>query len=243
MRFGTTFVLAAAAVLAGVAVAGIAFPPAAEAGDDVKKALELKKKRDAFRKKLKDDQKLPFFDLSYAADLKVCKDLRWTQTDPPPFQEVKEEQGGQFFAVWSPDITKGTGIVIKAIKMVHKLGNSEYSNEFKYIGKKVKCSDDDGILEGYYEDFKIVAKPDERQLAKCIAPKKRKVGPADGYASVWGTDPETKKPTRQDFYKWKSGNETWVVIAEFNEKFLDDPDILEKAEELIRSIKELKPPK
>ena len=247
-RIRSIFVLAAAAVLGGALFATysahIASPPSARAADDkdAKKAEKLKAKRDAFRTKLKEAGKFPFFDMSYAADQKAVQETRWTQTDPPPFADVSEEKGGQFWAVWSPDITKGWGVEIRVIKYIHKSldGKSEFSMNFEHAGKTCKTADKKAMIEGFYEDWLKQAR--DVVESKCVEPKKKKVGPTEMWASIVGTDPEAGKRERRDFYLWTDANTTWIAVVRFNDKYLDDPGILEKAEEFIGTIRDLKPP-
>lgn len=247
MRLGTRFLfLTTAAALLAAATGLVVIPERrAYAGDKVAEAAALAKKRDEFRKKRKEEQKLPFLDLSYAADLKVCKETRWTQTDPP-HPEATEESGMQFRAGWSPDITKGGGISVTAYKWIHKSpdGKSVYTYEFKLLGTKCNTSESDKMMENFYaEDLKKL-NPDDNQKTKCKKPAKKKVGPpTEMWASAWGTDPESKKRTRRDTYMWVDGGATWMIFAEFDEKYLDDPEIMDKAEDFIASIKPLKPPK
>lgn len=243
-RVRPILVLAAAAVLGATFAAALPDPPAARAADDkdVKKAQALKAKRDAFRKKLKEAGKHPFFDLSYAADQKAVQETRWTQTDPPPFADVSEEKGGQFFAVWSPDITKGFGIEIQVVKYLHKQPNSTggYNVTFEHVGMTCSTADKAKMIEGTWKDWmKQVKEPVE---AKCQEPKKKKVGPADTWASVVGTEPQGGKRERRDFYAWADGGSTWIAIVKFSDKFLDDPLILAKAEEYIGTWKDPKAP-
>jgi len=235
-------VAALSAALGGVAATAV-LPPPVWAGDkDLKKLEALKAKREEFRKKKKEEGKFPFFDLSYAADTKSMKETRWTQTDPPPFQEVSEDKGGQFFATFSPDITKGSAIEIKAIKYIHgdSVKKLEYSMNFEHAGISCKCADKDKMIEGFYLDEKRRMKDVIED--KCVEPKKAKVGPAKAYASVTGTDAQSGKRKRVDFYMWTDPNVTWILIVEINDKFIDEEGITDKAEDLIRSIKPLKAP-
>lgn len=231
--------LAAAAALGGVTAS--AALPAFAGGNDVKKIEALRKKRDDYRKKQKDAGKLPFFDLSYAADPKAVQETRWSQTDPPT-SDAKEYEGLQFNAAWSPDITKGGAIRMFVQKFPHKTedGKGKYTMNWEHAGKTCDCSDSDAMLLGKYLNEKRQMKdPIEK---KCVEPKKRKVGPCDGYASVWGTDSQSQKRTRQDFYKWVDSGATWLITVVFEEKYLDDPGVMEKAEELIKTMRELKAP-
>jgi hypothetical protein len=232
-------VLACAAALGGL-LASATVP--ALAGNDVKEMEALKAKRDKYRKGLKEKGKMPFFDLSHAADPAKVQETRWTQSDPPPYQGVEEEKGVQFHAVWSPDITKGSPITVMIQKFIHKSpdGKSVYSLPFDHAGMKPECSDDDAMLDGFFLDTKRKMK--EVKDEKCQKPKKTNVGPADGFASVVGLDPDSNKRERLDFYKWKTTNVTWIAKVTYEEKVMDDKDIIIKGEEFMKTITKLKPP-
>lgn len=235
--------------LAAFAGAALAAPLPVFAKDDPKAAKEakdaeaLKKRRNEYREKLKTKEgKLPFFDLSYAADPVKIKDTRWTQSDPP-HPQAKEEDGMQLNATWSASQQQQGGIRVQVYKMIHKSldGKSEFSYPFTNAGKQPKCADQSGMTEGFFLEWKktmgdVVEK-------KCVEPKKSGVGPASQFASVIGTDKESQKRERRDVYTWLGPNATWVTLVTFSDKYLDDPAILAKAEEFIDSFKELKPPK
>jgi len=213
---------------------------AKDAAKDAQDAAALKKKRDDFRAARKKEGKLPFLDLSYAADPVAIKDTRWTQTDPP-HPQAKEETGTQLSAGWSASTTQPGGISVVVNKYIHKSldGKSEFTFNFEKAGITCKTADKAKMAEGFFMDWKKELKADD---AKCTPPKDSNVGPADTYASVAGTDPVAQKRTRKDLYVWTGPNTTWVALVEFSDRFVDDKDILAKAAAFIGSFKKLKAP-
>lgn len=216
---------------------------AGDANKDLKEAEKLKKRRDAFREKLKKEGKFPFYDLSYAADQKACKESRWSQTDPPPVSaaDLSEEKGHQFWATWSVDVTKGQGIEIRVIKMLHKPSPTQKGvYEFKKIGQTVDVADDGKMIQGFYDE----TRKEFTNLveAKCVKPTKKSIGPTKMFCSIFGTNTESQKRERKDFYVWTGPNTTWLTIVTFSDKYLDEPGILDKAAEFIGTWRELKAP-
>jgi hypothetical protein len=248
-RIRPTLILALAA-LGGAALSIAADPAPLLAKDekkkddakDAKKAADLKKDRDAYREKVKKEGKLPFFDLSYAADPVKIEDTRWTQNDPP-HPQAEEDKGLQLNAMWSASAQQQGGITVRVNKFIHTSpdGKSVYSYTFEKAGIQCKTAEIGKMTEGFYEDWKKELKDVVEK--KCKAPDKCKVGPASTYASVVGTDPEAQKRERRDIYTWLGPNTTWAAIVTISDKYLDDPAIMKKAEEFIGSFKELKAPK
>jgi hypothetical protein len=234
----------AASALVGAAL-GAALPLEARsalAGDlnkDLKDAEALKKKRDTFREKLKKEGKFPFFDLTHAADQKVAQETRWSSDDMKS-DKALEEPGPQLHAVWSASTTQQGGIDVMIHKFLHNSldGKSEYTYTFEKAGKKAKTNDKKGIAEGFYLEWMKELK--DPVPTKCKEPKKTTVGPAELYATVVGTDPASQRRVRWDLYIWTGPNTTYFTKVEIGDKYLDDPDIMKKAEDFIGSIKEIK---
>lgn len=238
-RSRTAWILACAAV-AGACLASAPPSPAFakdEKGDtakDAKKAEQRKKDRDAFRQKRKDEGKLPFYDLLYAADPKAIEDTRWSQTEP---DSPDEEKGFQLLASWSASLTQGGGITVQIQKFPHSSGGQPQG--FKFDGKEVKTSDVQGVAVGITAE-RTKGISDIRKDKSVLEPKKSKVGPADLYLSFYGTDKAAQKPTRMDYYFWAGSAATYMAEVTFSDKYLDDAAILKKAEEFVGSIKPLK---
>lgn len=220
-----------AAVLAVAVVA--ASPPEARAKDD---AAERKEKREEHRKKLKEEGKLPFFDLSYFFDGKAAKETRWTQTDPPN-ANAEEKKGVQFYATWTAK--EGNPPLIRVViqKFIAQEGNSTYSTPFEYAGFSAPCGDKKKMAEGFYLDW--IKQCTEPVKEKCIEPKKATAaGPADLFASAVATDKESKKRERRDWYVW-GGKATWVVQFAFPDyEMVEKAKLDERAAEFMKFLKE-----
>lgn len=210
-----------------------------DAAKEAKEAAELKAKRDKFRDKLITDGKMPFYDLSYVADPKAAQETRWSQSNPP-HPQAEEEKGLQFAASFKVSASQEGGIDIRGHKFIHKSldGKSEYSYKFDRAGFDCKTADMKKMCEGFFTEWKKEM-VDVRE-EKCVEPKKSSVGPADVFASVIGTNKESQKRERRDFYAWTGPNTSWFLIVTFSDKWLDEPAILVKAEEFVKTIKECK---
>ena len=231
-------VAAVAALAAGAVVATL--PPAALAKDD---AAERKEKRDAYKKKLKEEKKLPYHDLSYFVDVGTAKETRWTQTDPPPFDDLSEKKGGQFFATFA--LKEGSPPVVRVTiqKFLAKDGNTSYSLPFEYAGYSADCGDKKKMITGFYEDW--IKKNTEPLKDKCDEPKKAAAaGPADLFATAVATDKESKKRERRDWYAWLGEGATWIAQFSYPDyEMVEKGKLNERVAEFMKYTKEAKPPK
>lgn len=233
---------------------GVAPPRDAEAAppDDPQRALR-ERRRDLYRARLEREGRLAFLDLSYASPARSKRDSRWSQTDLRASQTqplvrnrtapgAGEGDGIQFRAAWGPDLHKPAAIEISAEKFPHRTAaaRSRLTVHWEHAGFTCDSADSDRMLLGRFLTEKRRMK-DVLETA-CVAPKRRRVGPCDGYASVRGTDSSTQQPTRHDLYSWTAGDATWLVSVTFAPRWLDDPGVAAKAEELIASFTALKPP-
>jgi hypothetical protein len=233
--------IVAAAVAAAAALTPVLTAPSVLAKDDP--AAEAKA-REAVKKDLKEKKFFYTFDLMYAVDSVKLKESRWSWKDPPPFPEVSEKKGGQFWAVLASDAGE-QWVTITVQKMPHyeRNGNSEttFNLPFKSWGKTVLVSKVDDMAEGFYEDWILEATDVIKD--KCKKTKKRNLGPGEFYATAVGTDKEDKKRVRKIWVVWKTTSGvpcTWIAIATIAEKFIDTEEITKKAEDMIGGLKEVK---
>ena len=227
-----------AAILSATFVA-----PSVFAGDDAEKNAE---KREKVREKYTDKGGFTYHDLVYWVDAEKLEDSRWSVT---PIPSANHKKGLQLHANSVNEASAVAGMNIKVLcwKFLHeeREGSTRrpYSYPFDNLGESVSCADMDGMLEGFYEDWKRGAKDvleDECEQPKksnkkklhaafyddwcasasdlikkqCVKPKKKKFGPASLFAAAVGTDPETKERERREWYAWANGKEMSTYIIE-----------------------------
>ena len=231
----------AAAVAAAAALTPVLTAPSVLAKDDP--AAEAKA-REAVKKDLKEKKFFYTFDLSYAVDSVKLKESRWSWKDPPPFNEVTEKKGGQFYAVLAAE-TGEQWVQLAVSKMPHfeRQGNSQsnFNYEFKSWGKSVAVSKTGDMAEGFYEDW--IRECTDPIKDKSKATKKRTLGPGEYYATAVGTDKDDKKRVRKIWVVWGTTGSgtpcTWVAVATIAEKFVDTEEITKKVEDMISGMKEV----
>lgn len=229
----------AARFLGAVAVMLLVAPAAAKKDEDPAAV------RAEVRKEIKDASDMPFLDLSYKVLRKeLGGDARWAQVDPPPVQAPSEESGPQLYLTWDPRQSAEGGWVVEVLvtKLPHKRreGNtvSQLSVAFDRIGKSVLTSEHEKLLEATYEDWKKGAK--EVSKADCVEPRGAAgAGPGDEWASCTGTDPDTGKRERRDWYVWKKGDATWLVRVRYDGAMLGEKKVAEKGKELMKALREV----
>jgi hypothetical protein len=213
----------------------------------------IKANREAVRKKFKDAKKYPFGDLSYFCDSTKLKDARWEFRDHAEPTGVDDNH-----AVFSASFPSGNAsdptpsIDFLVFRMCHHkdVGGGKrqpFSYTFKSWGKSVPISDVKDMATGFYEDW--IREAQDVIKDKSQATKKTKVGPADYWGYAVGTDSETKKRVRKDWYLWvdNGGEVPFTFIAQFTtaDRFIDADDgkWVDKIAELMKSLQELKDPK
>jgi hypothetical protein len=226
-RVGTAVVIAAA-VVAGTAL-----------------AKGTPESRDEVRTEQKERGNLPFFDLSHVVDGKKLGDSRWEQKDPPPYQNVSEDKGAQLYMTLPLGAAADGGWAVEVVvfKMIHSEptgGNmrSVFSMTFDNIGKTCQVSAWKDVLENTYLDWKKAAS--DVNDKDCTDPRKSSLGPAKMWASATGTDPETKKRERRDWYVWNAPNVTWLARVRFDQSMLSNDAMLKKGEDLVKAVTQLK---
>jgi hypothetical protein len=216
---------------------------AASAKDD---PAAIAKAKEAVRADLKEKKWFYYHDLSYVVDAPKLKESRWEWKDPPPFGNVTEKQGGQFYATWVDKTGAEPGITVVVSKMPHfeRQGNSQsnFNYPFKSWGETVPVSKTDDMAKGFYEDW--IRSATDVIKDKCSPTKKKNIGPGEYYATAVGTDPEDKKRVRKDWYVWGTTGAdvpcTWVMTITIAEKFIDKEEIANKSVDLVKATKELK---
>ena len=247
-RSGFLFVLAFSALLGGAVVSAVS-PSIASAGNDAKdaKAAEkLKAAREKYRKERKDEGMWPFLDLSYAVTWKSSKlDSRWTCQDPPPGANNTEKEGLQFYATWESKIGSGADITVAVQKWEQKNSakNTVGTFNFENIGEKCEVAELEKVCDFFSREWKKKAtEPVERMCSKKGAEKAAGMGPAKWYAYMTANDPETKQRERHEWFVWSTANTTWMAHATYKANTLDKPDWLAYGADVVKAMKELKPP-
>lgn len=234
-------------LIAGAFALSAALVPVFETAAAKDDPAAQQKAREELRKELKETKKyFVFHDLSYFVDAPKLKDSRWDWKDPPPFSNVSEKQGGQFYATWVPNAGGEWGIrvVVNKMPFSERKGNttSNFSYEFKSWGKSVLISKVDEMALGFYEDW--LKESSEPLKEHCDAPKKMKVGPSDWYATAVATDKEEKKRVRKDWYVWAApyaGTQClWVAEFTFQDKFKEVEEVIKRSKDVMKEITEIK---
>ena len=234
----------AAAVAAAALLTPVLTAPPVLAKDDPAAAA---KAREEVRKDLKEAKKQPFADLSYVVDTTKLADGRWEFRDVPP--PADPDQGTMFNATFpsgnATDASASITFVVGKCIQVNNQTKKEYSQQFKSIGKSVKMSQVEDYAKGLYQEWMATATDQIKD--KCKETDKKSVGPSKYWGCAVGTDKELKKRVRKDWFVWVSntsaGSWTWTAEATTSEKFIDNKDWLEKLDNLMKNIKELKDPR
>ncbi len=219
---------------------------AAAATDAVSEARDpkLQTKRDKYREKQESAGIRCYFDLTYGVGAGTAEkpsiDSRWTFSSHPA--DAKEESGIQLSAVFADErMADGGAITLRVQKFVHKAGKSEFSVPFEHAGVSPKTADAKGMIAGYFAEYAAVLKDVVKD--RCVEPRKLRIGPAEYFASVVGTSPQTKQRERIDFYLWQGPNTTWVCTFTYTGVFeRRSSDFEEKVDAIMRAHRELKAP-
>jgi hypothetical protein len=238
------FAIAAAVAAAAVMTSVAATRPLLAKDDPAAQATA----REAVKKDLKEKKFFYTYDLSYSVDSAKLKESRWSWKDPPPFTDVSEKQGGEFFAQLASDAGE-VWVTLVVVKHPHfeQKGSQRapFQVEFKSWGKTVLVSKVDEMAEGQYEDWTREATDVIKD--KCKVTKKRNLGPGEYYATAVGTDKKDKKRVRKIWATWGTTGSgvpcTWVAEATIAEKFVDTDEIIKKTEDMIAGLKEIKDPR
>jgi hypothetical protein len=233
--------LGVAATLA--AAAFVASAPSAAAKDDPAKA---KADREALKKELKDKKCWYSYDLVYFVDSTKLKESRWDWKDPPPFKDVSEKKGGQLLLSLMTSAVGGEVAISIAVQKLpqYELNGSQksvFSLPFSAWGKSVPVSKIDDMAQGFYEEWTRSATDVIKE--KCHPPKKKAVGPAEWYSTAVGTDKDSKKRERHDWYVWGTTGAavpcTWIGEVTIAEKFIDNDEFVQKSEDVMKNMKEI----
>jgi hypothetical protein len=238
------FTFAAAVAAAALLTPVLTAPPVLAKDDPAAEA----KAREAVKKDLKDKKFFYSYDLSYSVDSAKLKESRWSWKDPPPFTDVSEKQGGQFYAVLASDAGE-QWVTLVLVKHPHfeQKGSSRapFQVEFKSWAKTVLVSKIDEMAEGQYEDW--IREATDVIKDKCKATKKKSLGPGEYYATAVGTDKKDKKRVRKTWVTWGTTGGgvpcTWIAEATIAEKFVDTEEIIKKVDDMIGGLKEIKDPR
>jgi hypothetical protein len=230
------------AVFALAALFSAAFvAPNVLAKDDAEK---LKEQREKVRAKYAEDKEgFPFYDLVYWVDAKKLEDSRWSMDS---VREPKHDRGLQLIANWVNEASAAEGMNIRVLvfKFLHEERRGSSTTPFSYpfnnLGESVRCSDLDGMLEGFYEDWKRGAK--DVLEDQCEKPKKSKFKVPKLQAAAVGTDPNSEQRIRMEWYAWINGKEksTYMVQIQYGPALYNKERLVEKGGELVKNIKEIK---
>jgi hypothetical protein len=235
-------------VAAAVAAAYLATPTFGVSAkeDPAKQAAD----RDALRKEYEAAKKYLTQDLTYFVDSSKLKDSRWEISTKLP-AGPDPNQGIMFSADFpSGNPTDATPSiqfrVFKCAQSVTKDGKkSTYSHEFKAWGKSVDLANVKEMAEGYYMEF--MASATEPIAAKSKKPDKHEVGPAKLWGCAVGTDKESKKRVRMDWYFWTDANKVasflWWAEVTTADKFIDNKEWIDKIDDLMKNMAEVKDPR
>ena len=230
--------------LTAMALAAVAMPSALLArGDDAEK---LKEDREKVREKYESkDEKggFTFYDLAYWIDVAKLEDSRWSKSE---IREPVHDKGVQLIAKWENAASAVPGmsisVIVQKFKYYEQNGNTRtpYSLPFNNLGESVSTEDWEGMLNGFYEDWKRSAK--DVLEDQCQAPKKHKGGVPKMYAVAVGTDGQSQQRERREWYVWPDSKQiaTYVISITYGEPLLANEGLLEKGPDFVKNLKELK---
>lgn len=245
-RSGFVLVLVGASMVFGGTLASVLSATAASAGDPAKEAREaeaVKAKREKLRKERIDAGDWPYFDLSHNVTAKSSKlSDRWSWSNPP-HPQATEDKGVQFIAQWENKLGSGADIRVVVQKWEQKNNAAHTKGTFNFdsIGKTVEMTELEKLCDGFSEEWK--KKATDVIEDKCVKTKKAKgMGPAAWYACAVGTDAESKKRERHEWFVWQTVNTTWLAEFTYQAITLDKPDWLDYGVDLMKATKALKAP-
>lgn len=182
----------------------------------------------------------PTLDLRYYVDATKLNDFRWSQRA----LESRDPLGApQLDCRWTdPEQPDALAIEVVVFKYAHKNEEAgvKYSIPFKHWGEAVNSSDMEKVVEGYYEDWRRKATDVVEEA--CLAPAKRKAGPAKMWAAVSATNPTTKEREYRVWYGWvdEKYGATYICRVRVGEPYLEQARMLDRSDDLVRAIKVIK---
>jgi len=199
----------------------------------------------------KDKGGFTFYDLAYWVDAAKLDDSRWTKDATVPAQPL-HDRGLQLRAVWSNPASDVPGMTIEvlALKLLHEQRDGatvmSFSYPFDNLGEAVKCSDPDGIVNGFYEDWRRGAKDVDESA--CEPPRKSHHKVPKYECAAVGTVPDERaggaveQRVRREWYAWADGKQTatYVVQITYGPGLFDKEVLVEKGHDLVRNLRELK---
>ena len=232
-------------LVTALAIAAIATPTVLLAKGKKSDAEKMKENRDKVREKYESkDEKagFTFYDLAYWVDVEDLEDSRWSKSD---IRDAKHDRGLQLNAKWENAAAAVPGMSIQILvfkfKYYDQKGNSRqpYSYPFDNLGESVSTDDWEGLLNGFYEDWKRGAK--DLIEDQCQDPKKFR-GVPKMWAAAVGTDEQRQSRIRREWYAWPDGKQiaSYIVQVTYGEPLLGNEGLLEKGPEFVKNIKELK---
>ncbi len=208
---------------------------------------KAEKRRQAVRKFYEGEKRGAFttHDLAYWVDVKKLDDSRWKiveLTDP------NHERGLQLHARWSNEASSQPGMTIDVfiVKHLHSRLSANvrerttFSMPFDNIGKSVKASDVEGLIDAFYEDWRRGSTDVIER--KCKKPRKSKFKVPKFEAAATATPKEAEERVRREWYLWADGkqNATYRLEIHYGPATLGKDALMDKGPEFVKRLRELK---
>ncbi len=227
----------------GLALAAFMVPAStAGAKDD---AAKLKKAREKVRAKYEVKKAgYAFPDLGYWIDAAKLEDSRWSVST----KGKSHEKGLMLRVKWSNEASAAAGMNIDVIiqKFIYykQNGNTRtpFSLPFENYGESVRCDDLEGLLVGFFQDWKRSAK-DVIEKESVEAKKARGAGKVvELYSACVGTDKDSGNRERREWYGWADGKRisSYIVEVRYGPALLGKEGLLAKGKELVKNIAPIK---
>jgi hypothetical protein len=168
-----------------------------------------------------------FADGAYSVDVTKLKDAKWTFSGGDP-SYAAEDGGVVLRAELAVKDEPKPAVRFSVMVCPHTIDSQgrtlEFSREFKNWGRSINMADVSPLVNGYYQDWVLVAADVEKD--RCKSPTKCAVGPATLWGYATGVDRDSRVRERRDWYVWAVTESprpcTYVATSIADAKFADE---------------------